>query len=104
MQSPRNDRSTLKPRRGNANLKQLSPTGMWAYGTQIVASALLATNEFAKGLNDGWNIGFFCLFAAWFLLSAGQVLHMLHVRRNDAPFWDEEDLRRADLERRGRRL
>lgn len=93
-------RKRLQPKMGRGSWR----FGMWAYGAQVVASAFLATNEFAKGLNNGWDIGFFCLFTAWFLLSAGQVLYMLRVRRNDAPFWDEEDLRRADLERRGRRL
>ena len=90
----------LRPKMGRGSWQ----FGMWAYGAQVVASAFLAANEFTKGLDHGWDIGFFCLFTVWFLLSAGQVLYMLRVRRNDAQFWGEEDLRRAVLERRGRQL
>jgi hypothetical protein len=93
-------RKRLQPKMGRGSWR----FGMWAYSAQVVVSAFLAVNQFTRGLNNGWDIGFFCLFIVWFLLSAGQVLYMLRVRRNDAPFWDEEDVRRADLERRGRQL
>lgn len=93
-------RKRLQPKMGRGGLR----FGMWAYSGQAAASALLAVNQFARGLNNGWDIAFLCLYAVWFLLSAAQVLYMVRVRRNDAPFWEEEEVRRADLERRGRRL
>jgi hypothetical protein len=93
-------RKRLRPKMGRGGWR----FGMWAYSGQVAASALLAVNQFTMGLNNGWDIGFFCLYAVWFLLSAGQVLYMVRVRRNDAPFWEEEEVRRADFERRGRRL
>lgn len=66
---------------------------MWAYGLQASVSAFLAGSRLMAGLNDGW-----------FLLSAGQVIYLMRVRRSDAPFWDADETRRADFDRRGRRL
>lgn len=86
-------RKRLQPKMGRGSWQ----FGTWAYSAQVVGSALLAVNQFTRGLNNGWDIGFFCLCAAWFFLSAGQVLNMLRVRRNDAPFWDEEEVRRRIL-------
>jgi hypothetical protein len=93
-------RKRLRPKMGRGSWRY----GMWANGAQIAASALLAINQFIRGLNNGWDIAFFCLYTVWFLLSAGQVFYMIQVRRNDGQFWDEEDVHRADVERRGRRL
>lgn len=76
--------------------------GIWAYGGQVFVSAFLAVNRLVAGLNDGWNVVGFSIYTVWFLLSAGQVLYLMRVRRNDAPFWDEEEARRADFDRWGR--
>lgn len=90
----------LQPRMGRGSWR----FGIWAYGGQVFVSAFLAVNRLVAGLNDGWNVVGFSIYTVWFLLSAGQVLHMMRVRRNDAPFWDEEEARRADFDRRGRQL
>lgn len=46
------------------------------------------------------------LFLAVGVVVAGVIFlaYLLRVRRNDEPFWDEEDGRRADFDRRGRQL
>lgn len=93
-------RKRLRPQMGRGSWR----FGMWAYVLQLPASAFLAANRLVSGLNDAWNVVGFCIYTVWFLLSAGQVIYLLHVRRNDAPFWDEEEARRADLDLRGRRL
>ena len=79
----------LQPRMGRGSWR----FGTWAYGLQVPISAFLAINRLMAGLNDGW-----------FLLSAGQVIYLMRVRRNDAPFWEADESRRADFDRRGRRL
>jgi hypothetical protein len=76
--------------------------GAWAAIGQVVCSALLALNKL--GSSHGWDPVLFWLYAAWFIISVIQLLHLLRVRRNDAPFWDEDEARRADWDRRGRRL
>ena len=65
-------------------------------------SALLALNKLAS--SGGLDPVSFWLFTAWFILSVIQLLYLLRVRRNDAPFWDEDEARRADWDRRGQRL
>ena len=74
----------------------------WAAGGQVVISALLAFNKLAS--SGGWDPVSFWLFTVWFILSVVQLLYLLRVRRNDAPFWDEDEARRADWDLRGRRL
>lgn len=93
-------RKRLRPQMGRGSWR----FGMWAYVLQVPVGAFLAVNRLLAGLDDGWNVVGFCIYTAWSLLSAGQVLYLLRVRRNDAPFWDEEDAHRANLDLRGRRL
>lgn len=90
----------LQPKMGRGSWR----FGMWAYGVQVPSSAFLAVNRLMAGLNDGWNVVGFCIYTVWFLLSAGQVFYLMRVRRNDVPFWDADEARRADFDRRGRRL
>lgn len=44
------------------------------------------------------------LSAATLVLCMALLGYLLYVRRHDAHFWDEEDARRADFDRRGRLL
>jgi len=80
-------RRRLQPKMGRGSWR----FSMWVYGFMVPISAFLAVSRLTKGLNDGWNVVGFCLYAVWFLLSVGQVLYLLRVRQNDAPFWDEEE-------------
>lgn len=75
---------------------------VWVFGGQAVCSALLAFNRLVG--TAGRDVVLFWLFTAMFVISAIYFLYLLRVRRNDAPFWDEDEARRDDWERRGRRL
>jgi hypothetical protein len=77
---------------------------MWAFGLQIPVSAFLAVSRLLAGPGEEWDVVGFCIYTLMFLLAAGQVVHLLRIRRNDSPFWAEDEARRKDLERRGRLL
>lgn len=78
---------------------------VWVSGVQTVAFSVLAFRAFrGSAAGDRWDAGAFWLFTVAALSSAVYFLYLLRVRRNDAPFWDEEEARRADWDRRGRRL
>ena len=95
---------------GTAERKRREPRmtrGSWKFsalatGGQVACSALLTLNNLQP--DDGWDAASFWVFLAWFAISTTYSLHLLRVRRNDAPFWDEEEARRADWDRRGRQL
>ena len=74
----------------------------WAAGGQVACSSLLTLNKARP--DDGWDAASFWVFLAWFAISTINFLYLLRVWRNDAPFWDEEEARRADWDRRGRRM
>ena len=76
--------------------------GSWSAGGQIVVSALLTLNKLWP--DDGLDVMSFWIYLAWFAVSVAQFLYLLRVRRNDAPFWDDEEARRADWDQRGRQL
>ena len=44
------------------------------------------------------------IYSAVVLVNATYFLYLLRVRRNDAIFWDDEERRPAEWDRRGRRL
>jgi uncharacterized membrane protein len=75
---------------------------LFACAGQIVISVLLALN--ALVWRSPWDPPSFFLALGLFIVTAIYLGHLLRVRRNDAPFWDEEDARRADWDRRGRQL
>ncbi|MCB5275974.1 hypothetical protein BJG92_03529 [Arthrobacter sp. SO5] len=75
--------------------------GAWSAAGQTVISGLLAINRLWS--NDSFAV-FFWIYTAWFAVSVAQFLNLLRVRRNDETFWDEEEARRADWDRRGRQL
>jgi hypothetical protein len=91
-------RKRLEPRMGRGSWR----VGAWAAAAMVVCSAPIALNKL--GSKDGWDPVLFWLYTVWFVISVIQLLHLLRVRRNDWPFWDKDEARRADWDRRGRRL
>jgi hypothetical protein len=91
-------RKRLEPRMTRGSWKFTA----WAAGAQVVSSALLTLNNLRP--DDGWDAASFWVFLTWFAISAIYFLYLLRVRQNDAPFWDEEEARRADWDHRGRQL
>jgi hypothetical protein len=74
----------------------------WSAAGLAVMGALLALNKLWSG--KGFDAVSFWIYTALFVISVIQFAHLLRVRRNDALFWDEEEDRRADWDRRGRQL
>lgn len=70
--------------------------------TQTAVSVLLALNALVWRRPS--DLPFFFVAFGLFILCAIYLGYLLRVRRNDAPFWDEEEARRADWDRRGRQL
>jgi len=64
----------------------------------VIPVALLVSR-----MSDPWN-EFHTLLVALLVLDAAFLVYLLYVRRRDGHFWDEEAARRADWDRRGRRL
>lgn len=92
---------------GRKRLEPRMSRGSWRFmalvaGGQMACSALLTLNKLRP--EDGWDAASFWVYLAWFAVSTIYVLYLLRVRRNDAPFWDEEEARRADWDHRGRQL
>lgn len=91
-------RKRLQPRMTRGSWK----LSVWAAGGQVACSSLLTLNKLRP--DDGWDAASFWVFLVWFAISTIYFLYLIRVRRNDAPFWDEEAARRADWDRRGREL
>lgn len=72
----------------------------WA-GLTII-SVLLTLN--ALVWRSPWDPPSLFLALGLFLISAVSLGYLLRARKNDAPFWDEDESRRADWDRRGRQL
>ncbi|MDJ0355451.1 hypothetical protein [Paenarthrobacter sp. PH39-S1] len=76
---------------------------VWADAGLAVVSTILALNaRFWRGAN--WDFSAFLPAAALFLISGILLGYLIHVRRNDRPFWNEEEAKRDDWDRRGRQL
>jgi hypothetical protein len=73
-----------------------------AWVGQTVISALLALN--ALVWRSPSDPPLFFLALGLFVVCTIYLGYLLRVRRNDAPFWDDEEARRADWDRRGRQL
>lgn len=75
---------------------------LFACAGQTVISVLLALNALIwRSPSDPTS---FFLALGLFIVTAIYLGYLLRVRRNDGPFWDEEEARRADWDRRGRQL
>lgn len=92
---------------GRKRLQPKMARGSWrlsigAAGLQVVcfsALALLRINA-----ENGWDVAALSIFSVGALMNVVWFFYLLRVRRNDLPFWDEEEAHRADWERRGRQL
>lgn len=93
-------RKRLQPRMGRGGWRFT----MWVYVLQVLCSGSIAAIRLTTGLENGLNAILFYLCLLWFLMAAGAVLYFVRVRRNDEPFWDAEEARRADFDRRGRQF
>jgi hypothetical protein len=91
-------RKRLQPRMARGSWR----LSIWSAGGQAVSFSLLALLK--TGAGNGWDVAGFWLFTACALFNATYFVYLLRVRRNDGPFWDEEEARRAEWDRRGRRL
>jgi hypothetical protein len=91
-------RKRLQPRMSRGSWK----IATWSAGGQAVCSALLSLNKLRQ--DDRWDVLFFWVYAVWFASSTIYFLYLLRIRRNDAPYWEEEEAHRADWDRRGRQL
>ncbi|HEY8700984.1 MAG TPA: hypothetical protein VIM08_08485 [Arthrobacter sp.] len=70
----------------------------------IILSAILMLLNLGIVSGREWEpVGFF-ITAALFAVNVIFFGHLLRVRRNDTPFWNEEEARREDWDRRGRQL
>ncbi|MBT2568101.1 hypothetical protein J7I84_16670 [Arthrobacter sp. ISL-85] len=92
---------------GRKRLEPRMSRGSWkfataVFGAQTVCMGLLALNKLWS--SGEWDSVLFWVFTVWFIVTVIQLLHLLRVRRNDALFWDEDEARRDDWDRRGRRL
>lgn len=91
-------RKRLEPRMTRGSFRFM--LCIWA--GQTVISVLLALNALVwRSPSDPQA---FFLAVGLFIVTAIYLGYLLRVRRNDAPFWDEEEARRADWDRRGRQL
>lgn len=91
-------RKRLQPRMSRGSWKFM----VWSVVVLAVCSALLTFNKLQPDV--GGDVGSFWVYAVWIATNTIYFLYLLRVRRNDAPFWDEEEARRNDWDRRGRRL
>ncbi|MDQ0242012.1 hypothetical protein [Arthrobacter bambusae] len=91
-------RKRLEPRMTRGSFRFM----LCAWAGQTVISVLLALN--ALVWRSPWDPPSFFLALGLFVITAVYLVYLLRVRRNDAPFWDEEEGRRADWDRRGRQL
>lgn len=73
---------------------------------QIFMWAVLTLNpiwQLVSRPGEPWT-GFYLFMVAMLVVCAGAFAYLLYVRHHDGHFWDEEEARRADWDRRGRQL
>jgi len=78
--------------------------GFWAVVAQIMFSFVLMLLNVGIVRGRQWEPVAFFLAAALFAVNIIFLGHLLRVRRNDTPFWNEEEARREEWDRRGRQL
>lgn len=87
----------LQPKMGRSGFR----LQVWLWS--IMALVQLAFFSFKVGSPDPWILVDY-LRLALMIGAISYVVYLFYVRRHDGHFWDEEDARRADWERRGRQL
>ena len=73
---------------------------------QLVMVSFMAVNaivQIAFRWNQAWG-PFLYLMLAMLIICAVFTAYLLYVRHHDGHFWDEEEARRQDWDRRGRQL
>jgi hypothetical protein len=78
------------------------------FHTQFVLWSIIAVLQLARLVGSlvvrtVWDPGDY-LWLAMLILAAGYLVYLLHVRRHDGRFWEEEEARREEWDRRGRAL
>ncbi|GAP61198.1 hypothetical protein AHiyo1_48700 [Arthrobacter sp. Hiyo1] len=76
----------------------------WAVIVQIFLSVILMLLNVGILPGREWEPVAFFLAAALFLVNLIFLGRLLRVRRNDTHFWNEEEARREEWDRRGRQL
>lgn len=74
---------------------------VWSSGLMVLGFSVLAIRGFTAVDRD---IAALWIYSAVVLANAVYFLYLLRVRRNDATFWGDEERRRAEWDRRGRKL
>ena len=75
---------------------------IWLSGLQVLCFSVLAFSKLKTG--NGWDVAAVSIYSLVVLFNVVWFLYLLRVRRNDAPFWHEDEVRSAEWERRGRQL
>jgi hypothetical protein len=88
----------LQPRMGRGSWR----LSIWSAGLMVLAFSPLAITKF--GGQSGSDVGAAWVFSLAILVGAVRFVYLLRIHRNDAPFWNEEEARRAEWDRRGRQL
>jgi drug/metabolite transporter (DMT)-like permease len=73
---------------------------------QLFMWAILTLNpiwQLASRPNEPWT-EFYVLMVAMLILCVAALAYLLYARYRDSHFWDEEEARRAEWDRRGRQL
>ena len=91
-------RKRMEPRMTRGSFRFM----FWMCAGQTFLSALLALN--ALVWRSRWDPQAFFLAVAVFIVTTIYLCYLLRVRSNDAPFWNKEEARREDWDRRGRQL
>ena len=93
--------------KGRKRIEPRMTRGSWRFAFWCAVGLMVISVLPALGklfFDDSSDAVSFWIYTALFAVSGAQFLHLLRVRRNDTPFWDEEEARRADWDRRGRSL
>lgn len=72
---------------------------IWTFMALMQLVALILN----RAAREPWELSDY-LWLATLLVIVGGLAYLLHVRRHDKHFWDEEEALRADWDRRGRQL
>lgn len=75
---------------------------IWSSGLAVICFSPLMISKF--NVRNGWDVTTLSILVLAVLANAVRVLYLLRARRRDAPFWKEEEARRAEWDRRGRSL
>lgn len=93
-------RKRLEPRMTRGSFRFI----LWAVIVQTTLSIILMLLNLDIGRAREWEPQAFFMAAALFVVNMIFLGYLLRVRRYDTPFWNEEEARREEWDRRGRQL